>query len=484
MSFLCTTNPQKTAISTPEGAHSFCLLSEKIQDMAKGFKQLPQAILILEARPTLNFIIQLLAALSIDQPVALFSSQWSLDEKKAKETLLGSHMRVNEQGALIHLNPHRGLKHHPQLALILFTSGTTGQVKAVQLSRVNILANTKAIIKAFNLTHLHDQLLFLPLSYSFGLLGQLLPALMAGITTDLLSEFMQVKTRFENAQIPQMWSGVPSHWMVMSKMAIAYPESAAKIKAVVSAGAPLPVSLRQELKQRFPQATLYNNYGLTEASPRILTYSSKDSHFMEDYAGYPIGDWQIKLSADQELLIQGSQLMLGYLGDNAQSHLTATQLQNGQQHHKTIQAPPSPYTRDEGGDLEGKWFSTGDLAQILPCGLVAIKGRRDNLVNVGGIKTNLNEIEQKITQIEGLNEVIVLPLTDSLYGVRLLVCINENTLVPGLTEQVLSEKIRHHLLPDKLPITVQFVGQIPRNQHGKPDRNRLLQQLTERKNQC
>lgn len=246
-----------------------------------------------------------------------------------------------------------------------------------------------------------------------------------------------------------MWSGVPSHWVAINRMAAPYPESAAKITAIISAGAPLSTSLRAELRHTFPNAILYNNYGLTEASPRVLTYSSEDPLFMEQYAGYPVGDWQVKLSDDQELLIRGNQIMLGYLGEKEQS-----KVHNG-------------------------WLSTGDIAQILPSGLVAIKGRRDNVVNIGGEKVNLSEIEQKLCLIDAIKEVVLIPVEDEIYGIRLLACLEKNMLYLPVTEQQLTEKIQVHLLPRKLPITVRFLEKIPRNQHGKPDRKALLRNVSD-----
>ena len=207
---------------------------------------------------------------------------------------------------------------------------------------------------------------------------------------------------------------------------------------------PLSTSLRVDLRDTFPNAVIYNNYGLTEASPRVLTYSSDDPLFMEPYAGYPVGDWQIKLSEDHELIIQGSQVMLGYLGE------------------------------EENSKMHNGWLCTGDIAEILPTGLVAIKGRRDNLVNIGGEKVNLTEIEQKLGLIDEIKEIVLLPLEDTIYGVRLLACLEKSILMTPATEQQLMEKIQRRLLPRKLPISIRFLEKIPRNQHGKPDRKALL----------
>lgn len=441
MQFLAQDSPNKTALSVANQLLSFAELETAVHKMSLQLKKLPKGLLVLYATAQPLFVIQLLAALHIGKPVALFAHQESEQYKRA---ILSTSMTVDAQGELLEIQENKQMKHHPELALVLFTSGSTGQMKAVQLSLKNIIANCQAVIKALAFSRIADQLLFLPLSYSFGLLGQLLPGLIAGIKTQLITQFTDIKTLFETHTIPQMWSGVPSHWVAIHKMATLFPEAAAKIKAIVSAGAPLSIILRDSLMHTFPKAIIYNNYGLTEASPRVLTYSSKDPLFLEDFAGYPIGDWQIRLSEDNELLIKGSQLMLGYLGEKKQSRM-----QDG-------------------------WFFTGDLAEQLPSGLVAIKGRLDHIVNIGGEKVNLIDIEHKICQIKGIKEVIVIPVPDELYGIRLLACLERDNFSTTTTEQILCDQLKHHFLPRKLPITVQLLDKLPRNQHGKLDRKTLL----------
>ncbi|CAM3069187.1 acyl CoA ligase [Legionella steigerwaltii] len=440
MQFLAQDFPNRIALSLEEQHLSFAELETAIHKMSLQFNKLPSGILVLQAAPQPVFVIQLLAALKIGKPVALFAHELEWE----KRAILSTNMTVNEDGELIEIQENNSIKHHPQLALVLFTSGSTGQMKAVQLSLKNITANCHAVIDALKFSKIEDQLLFLPLSYSFGLLGQLLPGLLAGIKTQLIAQFTDIKTLLESGKVPQMWSGVPSHWVAMSKMAALFPESAAKIKAVVSAGAPLSISLRDHLIHTFSKAIIYNNYGLTEASPRVLTYSSKDPLFLEDFAGYPIGDWQIRLSEDNELLIKGSQLMLGYLGEEKPTR------------------------------IHDDWFFTGDLAEQLPSGLIAIKGRMDHIVNIGGEKVNLIDIEHKICQMKGIKEVIVLPLADELYGIRLLACLEQGSFGPNITEQMLTEQLKQHFLPRKLPISVQLLEKLPRNQHGKLDRKTLL----------
>lgn len=439
MQILNTNKLDTTAIQLGEVSITYAMLQDKANHLARKLQALPKGILVLEAAADITFVMQLLSALQAKQPIALFPPLLSAEEKKTRLNLLGPSFTIDEEGTLDSSNTTNQFAHHPQLALILFTSGSTGKVKAVQLSAANILANCRAVSTALEFNLINSQLLFLPLSYSFGLLGQLLPGLLNGITTHLLPQFTAIKSLLETGSIPQMWSGVPSHWVAICKMAGLFPESAQQIKAIVSAGAPLTTILRAQLQQTFPNATVFNNYGLTEASPRVLTYSSKDPLFMDNYAGYPVGDWEIKQSADGELLIRGSQVMLGYLGETHEG-----------------------------------WLATGDIVDVLPNGLIAIKGRRDNVVNISGEKVNLNEVEQTLSRMEEIGELLIVPIPDTLYGVRLMAYVEHANL--GLSAQQLTEKIQQHLLPRKLPITACLTT-LPRNPHGKLDRKALMADL-------
>ncbi|KTD74621.1 class I adenylate-forming enzyme family protein [Legionella waltersii] len=441
--------PHRVALQTNEECVHYALLQERVNALTEKIKPLSNSTLVLTANPSIEFVTQCLACLKTGRPVAIFPPSLIEDERDTHLAMLGNAMIIREGGEIWEVKQKVNKSLHPDAALLLLTSGSQGQPKVVQLSLQNILANCDAVIQSLQLNHVKDQVLFLPLSYSFGLLGQLLPGLMSGISTRLISQFMEVKNLLETEKVPEMWSGVPSHWVAISKMGALYKIGAEKIQAIVSAGAPLSVQLRAELLGRFPNAIVYNNYGLTEASPRVLSYSSQDPRFLENYAGYPVGDWEIKLSKQHELLVRGSQVMLGYLGEEIN-----TKVQDG-------------------------WLSTGDVADILPNGLVAIKGRLDNVVNIGGEKMTTTDIEQAICQIESIKEAVVLPIDDDIYGTRLILYIEKSTLSNFRDSQHLTETVMRQLLPKKPPLTFRFLDSFPRNRNGKLNRNDLIRQELE-----
>ena len=421
-------NNEKIALHLEEGeVLSFQSLRSEIET-AKRKKATPAQLLPLAAESKRNFVVNFLAALESSQPIALMNPQWTTEEREKREKLL--------QG-----------DRHPKVALVLFTSGSGGSPKAVQLSAENIQANTEAVITSLDFHQVKSQMLFLPLHYSFGILGQLLPALKLGIPTTLATNFSRLLLDFATHPPQGMWSGVPSHWETLLRALPAQIETP-ELSHLVSAGAPFSVDLRRRLKARFPKATIYNNYGMTECSPRVLSYNSHHSKFLEEFVGFPVGDFKAQVTGEGELLLSGSQVMLGYLGDQA---ATNERIKNG-------------------------WLYTGDAAALQEDGLVSLFGRLDDLVNIGGERLSLIEVENLLRTSPEIKDVAVGKKNHPIWGVTLVAFVvpadrskwNSQSIMKWLSEKA---------LPQKIPKEYQLLEEIPRLSSGKLDRTRLAEIL-------
>jgi long-chain acyl-CoA synthetase len=437
-------NSQQTALIIDEAAISFSQLHDFVSKQKKIFKPLEKKLAVITASPCLHFISLMLGALAENIPVAILPENLTASDKKQYLDCLGSYVEFDFQGNKIDEKHANDKLPHPKVALVLFTSGSTGKVKAVQLSQENILANCFAIINAMKFDRIKSQLLFLPLSYSFGLLGQLLPGLICGLSTTIISSFTDVLTIFERGNIPEMWSGVPSHWQAIGQIAQHFNEHADHIKTIVSAGAVLALPLRESMRKLFPKAIIYNNYGLTEASPRVLIYSSEDPLFLANYVGYPIGDWQVKINSKGVLYIKGKQVMLGYLGD------------------------------DNTHDIDG-WLPTGDRAEILPSGLVAISGRADEMIKMAGEKVSIAVLENKLRLLPQIDDVVIIPQKDALYGIVLKAFVELNKEQRKHSGHKLQTLARALFLPKRYPLNIEVKKTLPRCGNGKINR-KLLQQ--------
>lgn len=430
------------ALVTRSGACSYVDLYRAISDRMRVLRGLDDGIAIVTASMTADFVATLLALLSLGRPVAVFSPSWTADERDTRRALLGPCVELDAQGAVTRRWHGAPVPVHPLARLILFTTGSTGRPKAVQLSESNIRSNTRAVIEAIAFRTADTQTLFLPLSYSYGLLGQLLPALDQGMRTDLVERLVDLSDGLVAQTIRGMISGVPSHYETILRM-VPPGDVCHGVSHVVTAGAYSSPDLRRRLHQVFPDATIYNNYGQTEASPRILCFTSAHPLFYSPATGYPVGDLRVRCSEHGELLVSGSQVMLGYLGD-------------------------AEGTRDKVTD---GWLATGDLASIAGDGLVTVTGRVDDLVNIGGERTSAIEIESAIRRVDGVRNVAVLFVPDDLYGVASVAYVE----VTGseVTEDEIFGALRRLVSGHKIPRALHVIPALPLNPHGKVDRAAL-----------
>ena len=419
MQFL--SNSSGAALRGRWGSLSFPELQDLVNKEMKSLSG--KKISVLEAESSPRFISLFLAHLNAGHPVVVMAEGLSEGEKALRKTMLSHPL-------------------HPQTAVIVFTSGSTGTPKAVQLSLDNLLANSEAVIESLYFKQAKSQGLFLSLSYSYGLFAQLLPALSLGVPTKIYDKFTEVREDFLDNKAEGMWSGVPSHWETLLRLTT--PEHCKNITHVISAGAALPLNLRQRLRAHFPNALCFNNYGLTEASPRVLSLSSAHPRFLEEgTVGTPVKFLQVKEAEGGELWIKGRQVMLGYLGDE---RATQEKITDG-------------------------WLHSGDIALVESDGMVCIQGRMDDLFNIGGERTSPLEIDAALLQVPGVKEGAVYVDKDALYGAKISAFLVGSE---GLTKKQVLDSLRSCLSGHKIPSEFFQVHELPKTPNGKLRRAELV----------
>jgi long-chain acyl-CoA synthetase len=436
-----------TALSIGGESISFVALRHDIEVRKQRLGELPPGIAILRAHRSREFIASFLALYEAGVPQAVFAPEWTSAEVEVRRQGLGCCFELDEALSLQWRSASDTPRHHPETALVLFTSGSTGAPRAVQLSRRNLEANMAAVLASLDFASAPRQTLFLPLSYSFGLLGQLLPALAVGIRTDLLGNLVELKALIEEGTLEGMISGVPSHYEALLRLLGAGPLRTQGVTHVVSAGAALSLPLRQRLMQAFPASRGYTNYGQTELSPRVLCLCSDHPAFLSNATGFPVGSLRVKLTAEGELCVSGDQVMLGYLG-----------------------APEA--TREK---LEDGWLRTGDMAELAPDGLVTLLGRNDDLLKVGGERLSPFEIEAALRELPGMEDAAVCGRADPLYGTTLLAFLQLRPGASCSSQRELRKALRDRLSPHKIPADYYRVEQLPRTSNGKLQRARLVE---------
>ena len=344
------------------------------------------------------------------------------------------------------------------LALLLFTSGTTGQPKGVGLSQHNIGSNLQALLVDTWRMNEDDRLLHaLPPHHLHGLGLGLYGTLYVGNTTVLLDRFdPAVVLRALAPHRISVFMGVPTmyHRMAERMTETGQDFSYDSMRLFISGSAPLS----PETFRRFEEQSgfrIVERYGLTETA--INTSNPVDGDRRPGTVGraLPGTDVGIFDPQTQEQLANGETGEIWVRGPNVFS---------GYWHNP--EATAAAFCND--------WFRTGDLGVLSADGYVSISGRMKELIIVGGTNVTPGEVEVVLEAELGVRECAVAGLPDADLGERVAAFIvpkeDEDT---ARLEDRLRKRAEQDLAPYKRPRLYCFLSEIPRNAMGKVERGRL-----------
>jgi len=333
-----------------------------------------------------------------------------------------------------------------ETALIMYTSGTTGAPKGVEIPPRAIIACLDGLADAWQWTRDDHLVHGLPLFHVHGLVLGVLGALRRGCVLTHTGRPTPESYAAAVSRGGSLFFGVPTVW----GRVVGDPASARQLKsarAIVSGSAPLPVAVFEQLRDLTGVIPL-ERYGMTET---LITISTRfDGDRRPGWVGLPIRGVEARVRNDDgsivvpdgstigTLEIRGATLGRGYLG--------------------LPEATAASMTSDG-------WFITGDSTVVDQSGMYRIVGRTSvDIIKCGGFKVGAGEVEAAIMEVEGVVEAAVIGVPDDDLGesITAVVVVNAPIAANTVIDHVASTLAAH-----KRPRRVVFVDELPRNALGK-----------------
>lgn len=348
-------------------------------------------------------------------------------------------------------------------ALILFTSGTTGNKKAVLLSHRNLIETSQYINEFMQVDEPITEHILVPIYHSFGFARTRCVFLEKGTVVLDDGQFnpLLALKRMINYDC-DAFSGVPS---VMAMLIEAGERRFSKledqIQHVEIGSAWMPIEHKEYLLSNLPNARVCMHYGLTEASRTCFTEFRQDREKL-DSVGRPSPGVEVTI-IDEE----GAEVPTGEMGEIA---VTGPNVAKG-------------YLKEslDGTDKKiGEWFYTGDVGYKDEEGYVYFEGRDDDIINIGGEKVAPLEVEQLINETEFEPKefcVVGAPDPGGIYGSIPVLCTTDSTFTDE-DLQVLNKRLYSSDLKEIFRLrTVVHLDQIPRTDNGKILRNEVEEKI-------
>ncbi|MDR6553583.1 AMP-binding protein [Paenibacillus qinlingensis] len=449
-------NEQQAVVSTDHNSITYSALQQLVDDFKSN---LPSATnkqlgLLLCSNDEVT-LVAYLASLQSGHAVMLVDEQLerSLLEKiidTYKPTWIAStsmvHTFEDYQQSLSFLwvekHPSQTIDVHPDLAVLLSTSGTTGSAKFVRLSYENLQANALSISKYLQLDATERAITTLPFQYSYGLSvinSHLLVggALIMTKASVLSKEFWSLFKEQEATSL----AGVPYTYQMLHRLRFGSMELPS-LRYFTQAGGRLATNLVQSFHEvaRETGRRFYVMYGQTEATARMSYVPSELLSEKVDSVGKAIPNGKFQIDEEtSELIYEGPNVMLGYA--------------------------EAPEDLAKGDELKGK-LHTGDIADMDDEGFVYIKGRMKRFIKLFGLRMNLDEIEK---QLEAAMSVTVACTGND---DKLIILTEDETNIDRI-----KEFLRNLYKLHASSFSVKAVPMLPRLENGKMNYTKLKEMM-------
>jgi len=337
------------------------------------------------------------------------------------------------------------------VAVLLYTGGTTGAPKGAMLTHRNIVTNTIQFAEWYAFEPGAEVCVgALPMFHSGGMSGVMNVPLYAGATILVLRRFnpVTVARAVERFSATRLF-GVPTMFIALLNNAEGRRADYSSLRACRTNAAPLPASVKAAFDELVGHEVLIEGYGLTETSP--LTHANPLDRAKPGSIGIPLPDTDAKIvdletgrdlpaGEPGELVIRGPQVMKGYWN----------------RPEETAQA------------MAGGWLHTGDVARVDEDGYFVIVDRTKDQINTAGFKVWPREVEEVLYGHPAVRLVAVVGQPDAYRGEVVKACVVLKEEHRGrVGEADLVAFCKERLTGYKVPRVVEFKDELPITAAGK-----------------
>ena len=333
-------------------------------------------------------------------------------------------------------------------AVILYTSGTTGQPKGAELTHHNMSTNAATSAETlFDVTS--DDMIMgcLPLFHVFGLTCGLNASVLSGSCLTLIPRFDGGKAlEVIGRDKVTIFEGVPTMYNAMLNHPDRDDADLSTLRACASGGSAMPAEVMKAFEKAF-DAIILEGYGLSETSP-VSCFNHPDKERKPGTIGVPVRGMEQRLVDDDgkdvadgevgEIAIRGEGLMKGYWG---RPDATAEAIPDG-------------------------WFRSGDLATMDEDGYYTIVDRKKEMIIRGGYNVYPREIEEALYEHPAVAEAAVIGMADDEWGEEIGAAV---ALKSGQSVEPdeLKAHVKERVAAYKYPRKVWIVDELPKGPTGK-----------------
>ncbi|HXT93123.1 MAG TPA: AMP-binding protein [Trebonia sp.] len=352
-------------------------------------------------------------------------------------------------------------------AVVLYTSGTTGQPKGAELTHSNLVQNALLAGRSYEISPQDVCFVALPLSHATGLSMLLHTAIAAGASLVMVPRYRPARAlELMRDETVTVFLGVPTMYQTLldaTRSSLEHAgcadEAAKSLRLCLVGGAPAAPKLIEEFEGRF-NIRLMDGYGLSETSP-LVAANRPGLPPRAGSVGTAIWGVEVRIQipggglaeagAPGEVMVRGHNVMKGYLG--------------------------RPDATRAAIDEDG-WFHTGDIGQLDADGYLTILGRHKEMIIRGGFNVYPREIEEILLTHPAVAQAAVVGVPHRTHGEEIQAFVVRAPRAT-LTAQELIDWCRTAMAAYKYPRIIEFREHLPTNAVGKVSKADLLAQAPE-----